>query len=760
MITLKTNQFGLPIKNVEWYHVLRVLKIESCDDKGILHCDTGKGIKKLFISFPVGGGIRLCSERPGYFEPVSLKKLYITEKETQIIFSSDDGTVACVKRDTSGLILELSTVDGSQTLTIDGSQIMFGYDGDNWCKAAYSCPLKNNEGIYGFGERFNTLNHRGTHFSLWNWDCWSKGTAAYKNMPVFHSTEGYMMFFNSFNNCEVDVGETDPDKMFLEFEGPKWDAYYFLGTPTENLKQYTQLTGKPILPPMWALRYWAGGAYQVWEEKLGPENYLEAVQQTLDKYAEMGMPDIAALGGEGKPFNNEPTYKILEKTGTRMIGWNHPSLFIADMAKLLGTYDLKEIPYFMDPKDKTKQAGREVIDFAHPNAKKVIAGFFRRFCDWGLKGCMVDYGEILPVESLSSNGMFGDEMHNGVSYWYNKAYYDAWSEEMGDDFFLFSRSGCAGCQKWICSFGGDQVSTFEGLNQALNGMLNLTACGFSVWGTDIGGYGGPPSEEVYIRWLQFGAFNPVMRAHGAGLDRNPWTYGDTAIEVFKKMYWVRENLLFHIYSNAIRSHLEGTPMVMNMTIAFSDHGMGPSVNGQYMFCEKLMVCPVTEEGSVTKEVVFPKGNWYELFTGEIVSGGITYTVPAALDSIPVYIKAGSVILLRLGESGRLGEPVYADSFTPSLLITPPDADAYEAIYTENHEKIGCNFTLEQCGYSLNWEESVAYSKLVLYTKTENPQIIIDGAPISSSCIEVDAFGRIIVSISSENWKQLTVLNNY
>lgn len=88
--------------------------------------------------------------------------------------------------------------------------------------------------------------------------------------------------------------------------------------------------------------------------------------------------------------------------------------------------------------------------------------------------------------------------------------------KMGDDCILFSRSGCAGCQKWVGNFGGDQVSSFEGLNQAINGMLNLTSCGFSVWGTDIGGYGGPPTPEVYIRWLQFGTFNrlcaPTARA--------------------------------------------------------------------------------------------------------------------------------------------------------------------------------------------------------------------------------------------------------
>ena len=749
---MKTNQFGVEIKEVEWYSAEYFLKAELEDKRAVLYCTGQKGEIKLFLSFPTGGGVRLCSENAGYFEPNDLKEIAATYSDDKIRLSDGSGTSVYINNGKSAIHIEITVEALRKRLLIEGSQIMFGYDGESLCKAAYSSFLAENEGIYGFGERFNTLNHRGTQFSLWNADCWSKGVAAYKNMPIFHSTAGYMMFFNSFYNCEADIGKTDPDKMLLEFEGPKWDAYFFLGTPAENIRMYTELTGKPILPPKWALRYWAGGAYQVWDEKSGPENYLEALEETLRKYAEMGMPDIAALGGEGKPMNNEPAYEILKKTGTRMIGWNHPSLLISEMAELLGTDELREIPYFMNPDDRTKQAGREVIDFAHPNAVKVVSAFFRKLWDWGLKGCMVDYGEILPVKSLSSNGMTGDEMHNGVSYWYNKAYHDAWYGEMGNDCILFSRSGCAGCQKWVGNFGGDQVSSFEGLNQAINGMLNLTSCGFSVWGTDIGGYGGPPTPEVYIRWLQFGTFNPLMRAHGAGLDRDPWTYGDTAIRVFCKMYWIRENLLDCIYSSAVRAHTEGIPTVMNMAAAFPEEGIAPDVNGQYMFCERLLVCPVLEEGANKKEIVFPSGSWYGLFGGERVLGGVTKTVSAEIEDIPVYIRAGSVIPIRLGESGELAEPVYSGSCTPALLITPPDISSVGVIYSENTAKKAYCLKAEEGGCELQWERQAAYRKLILYADARKIHITVDGKAVDKKYIRSDVCGRVIADIPAESWK--------
>lgn len=751
---MTTNEYDMPVREVLWQTPDVIDAINCTTNRVTLSCPVGGDRVLLEISFPSGGGIRINTQKKGYFEPSELQTIQCDAFDGGRLITAADNTQVRLTQKNDSFTLTLINADGSHHLILDGNQILLGYDGGEWVKAAYRCKLSENEKIYGFGERFNTLNHRGTHFTLWNMDYWSKGTTAYKNMPIFHSTAGYMMFFNSTYSCEADIGAQCEDEMCLEFEGPKWDAYFFLDLPLENIRQYTNLTGKPILPPQWALRYWAGGAFQVWEEK-GISKYLDVVTECMEGYKKLGIPNLAALFGEGAPFHEKPAYEILKQTGTRMLAWNHPSMMFSDMKRILNTDNPEEIPYFKDPEDQLKQAGREVIDFVHPNAVRVISDFFHIFWDWGLKGCMVDYGEILPVNSLSSNGMTGDEMHNFVSYWYNKAYHDAWTERMGDDHILFSRSGCAGCQRWIANFGGDQVSDFSGMRQALNGMLNLTACGFSLWGTDIGGYGGPVSPQVYIRWLQFGAFNPIMRAHGAGGDRNPWSYGELAVKVFLQLYWLRENLQTYLFSHAVSAHLTGLPMTQAMAMAFPEEKLDPDINGQFLFCDDLLVCPVVED-SMEKEVLFPNGSWYDLFSGEKYSGGTNRKIYAPLEKIPVYIRAGSVIPLCLGESGRLSSPVSEDNSKSGLLITPPDSPRETHVYTSENSKMDYQLEpMNKSGFRLTASQPVNVEFLLVYG-CEIESVTVDGT-VSDSSFEKDAqSGYIKVELPEGYWKTIEI----
>lgn len=218
------------------------------------------------------------------------------------------------------------------------------------------------------------------------------------------------------------------------------------------------------------------------------------------------------------------------------------------------------------------------------------------------------------------------------------------------------------------------------------------------------------------------------------------------------MYWIRENLLDCIYSSAVRAHTEGVPAVMNMAAAFPEEGIMPDVNGQYMFCERLLVCPVLEEGANKKEIVFPSGSWYGLFGGERVSGGVTETVSAEIEDIPVYIRAGSVIPIRLGESGELAEPVYSGSCTPALLITPPDISSVGAIYSENTAKKAYCLKAEEGGCELQWERQAAYRKLILYADARKVHITVDGKAVDKKYIRSDVCGRVIADIPAESWK--------
>ena len=678
------NQYDLPVRLVEWSVPGKIEKKIYGDRQIVFECGSELPELCLTLSFPIEGGIRLSTGNAGFFNPSGLKAITRNISDEAEVFSAD-GLKAKLCCTETGFEIVLSGSGDNRSVTVKNTDILIGTENGKWIKSGFTQPLDAGERICGFGERFNTLNHRGTHFTLWNVDAWSKGTTAYKNIPLYHSSKGHMVFFNSMYSCEADIGAAADSVLKLEFEGPVWDVYFYISNPSQSIKEYTSLTGKPILPPKWALRYWAGGGFQVWEDR-GKEKYLEVLEDCISGYEEMGIHDLSALFGEGLPFHNKAAYEILEKTGTRMLAWNHPSLMIEDMQELLKTEKLDEIPYFKDPENERKQAKREVIDFTHPNAVKLISEYFRTFWNWGLKGCMVDYGEILPIESVSYYGKTGDEMHNFLSYWYNKVYYDAWEKELDGDYILFSRSGCAGCQRWSASFGGDQVSEFEGLRQAFNGMLNLTVCGYTFWGTDIGGYGGPPSTEVYIRWLQFGTFNPIMRAHGCGKDRNPWTYGETAVRVFRQLYGLRENMLPYIYDYAVRAHNTGIPMTSMMQTSFPELKSLLNCDEQYMFCDNLLVCPVLKAGADKKAVFFPSGNWYDIFNGKLYRGCRRVIVDAPIEKIPVYVRAGSVIRLELAESGRLFDIAEKSRKLKGLLVAPPEKET-ENVYSAE----GCSY---------------------------------------------------------------------
>ena len=206
-----------------------------------------------------------------------------------------------------------------------------------------------------------------------------------------------------------------------------------------------------------------------------------------------------------------------------MLAWTTPfqsradmSYWIPSLSTLFSDYELPCFRDALNPWTYAVQPSTGTMDYSHPNALAVQRERWKKYLDWGLKGLMVDYGEYIPESVLAYHGMTGAEFHNFSSYYYSKVNNQVFSEKYGDDFVLFARNATQGSQVWAGNFSGDQKGTFDGMKRAVNAMLTLTACGFSNWGSDIGGYGATENSEIYTRWLQFGTFSPYMRLHGQG----------------------------------------------------------------------------------------------------------------------------------------------------------------------------------------------------------------------------------------------------
>ncbi len=205
----------------------------------------------------------------------------------------------------------------------------------------------------------------------------------------------------------------------------------------------------------------------------------------------------------------------------------------------------------------------------------------------------------------------------------------------------------------------------------MTGALNLCACGFSTWGSDLGGFLGWPEPAVYMRWTQFGCFSPLMRCHGR-TPREPWNYGDAAVANYKFCAWVRENLLDYVYNAAADANETGVPIMRSMAMAFPDDASMVANDGQYMFGRDLLVAPVVTQDNL-KTIAFPPGNWTSLWTGETIAGPTNLTMEVPLDTIPVYLKPGAIVPVALNDSLQFGQSMTSGS-VKALVVTPPNAD--------------------------------------------------------------------------------------
>jgi alpha-glucosidase (family GH31 glycosyl hydrolase) len=371
---------------------------------------------------------------------------------------------------------------------------------------------------------------------------------------------------------------------------------------------------------------------------------------------------------------------------------------------------------------------RGTVDFSHPNAYEFMKRKYAEPLKWGVKGSMVDFGECIPADSVCYNGKSGYEMHQENTLWYNKAVAEIFTEVTGGDHILYSRSGCPGSQKYMGQFGGDQRSSYNGFTQAIYGGINDGASGYNIWGSDIGGFKGDPGFELYVHWLQFGTFSPLMRAHGFGKPRNPWEFGEKAAEIFKTYYWWRENMLDHVYSMAIEANKTAAPMMRAMVVEFPDD-YAKMAEQQYMFGSEMLVAPVMEPEKQYKSISFPAGNWYSLWSGTKVQGGRNLTVNAPYTEMPVYLRAGAMMVLTLPEETLLPRASMLDKQkVQALLVTPADGDREvrhwvdkDTAYTFAVKKADDGFIVEnQDGYDL---------KALLIYGMKPEKVLVDGKEV-------------------------------
>jgi len=292
-----------------------------------------------------------------------------------------------------------------------------------------------------------------------------------------------------------------------------------------------------------------------------------------------------------------------------------------------------------------------------------------------------DYGEYVPEDAVFDNGRSGRSMHNLYPYLYNEAVYEVTRDVHGDDGLVWGRSAWVGSQRFPVHWGGDPHPSESGMAAALRGGLSASLSGIAFWSHDIGGFRGTPSPELYVRWAQFGLLSSHARCHGT-TPREPWAFGETATDQFRTYAELRYSLLPYIYTYAEIAARTGLPVVRPLVLAYQDDPAVQQLDTEYLLGEDLLVVPVFAD-SGTRSAYLPAGEWVDYWTGDRHEGEQTVYREVDLETLPLFVRAGSVVPRR--EPTRHVRPGTPEELT--LRATLADQAASGRFFDEDRDEL-------------------------------------------------------------------------
>lgn len=529
-------------------------------------------------------------------------------------------------------------------------------EGQAW--AFLSWRSRNPDRYFGLGERFTRFEKTSSRATIWSADTCGSNTSdmAYKAVPVLYSTAGWGLMLHSSYRSYWEVGSFSYATASVMVEDDKLDMFLLLAPQLDGLVQlYASLTGKPPLPPRWALGMWMSRA-----AFRNRQQMLETAQRLRQESIPCDTLNIDPTWMEHGYYNDIGVEVCNFNWNTP--DWGDPDNLFADFTRLgygiclwINPYFSEDSPAYAEALQKgylvrTQQGGiarlefglaAGIIDFTNPEAKRWWQDKLVALLRHGAIAFKVDFGDRVPENALFFNGRSGREMHNLYVHLYAEAVFQATSQVHARG-FIWRRPGYIGSQRFPGSWAGDTQVTWEGMKGALRGGLSAAFTGEAWWGHDIGGFvGDPPSPELYTRWVQFGLLSPLARFHGTS-PREPWHYGPTALQVTRYYTQLRYSLIPYLLATAQEAANQGLPVLRPMVLEFPAEPLIDQVDDQYLLGGDLLVAPVFEPGVISRWVYFPSVEWYPFGGGQPVSPGI-HRALAPLERMPLYVHSGALL---------------------------------------------------------------------------------------------------------------------
>lgn len=509
---------------------------------------------------------------------------------------------------------------------------------------AASFSLMTDEKIFGCGESFTGLNKRGQKMVLWACDTQSTASKQmYKPVPFFMSSRGYGMFAHTTSPVTMDFGYTHEGSKTLFVGDDQLDIFFFIGSPKEILSEYTNITGKSSVPPLWSFGLWMSRfSYRSEKEVLIVSDKLRKHKVPCDvihidagwfkkgincdfEFDKKQFPDPQKMVGK------------LKENGFKISLWQIP--YFTPLNPIFEEVVKKKL-YIRDANGNVATEDA-ILDFSNPETIDWYTKKIKALLRVGIAVIKTDFGEAAPLKGLYASGRSGYFEHNNYPLRYTQLVSKI-TREMNHENLIWSRSSWAGGQRNPVHWGGDAEVSDAGMAGSLRGGLSLGLSGFSFWSHDIGGFSGAPKEELFKRWTFFGMFTSHSRVHGFP-PREPWEFSSDFLKVFRKMVEMRYRLMPYIFSQATIAAKNGWPMLKAMFLNYPEDPATWNLEDQFLFGDDLLIAPIMEENTFERNVYLPKGKWINYQTKEVYEGGQWLKI--SVDEIPgiILVKSGSVI---------------------------------------------------------------------------------------------------------------------
>lgn len=534
--------------------------------------------------------------------------------------------------------------------------------------------LQAGERFVGLGEVLGDLDKRGTGYTLNNTDTYKYGDPRlpmYTNVPFYigiHHNMVYGLFSHNTFKSFFNFGLSTPEFSSITLEGGNVDYFFMYDTSISGiLYNYTYLTGRMPLPPIWSLGYHQSRCSyfpqsnveiiaETFRRKKLPADCIVLDADYLFEYEPFRIntdrfPDMKALTRKLKELGFEVTASVnpgIKKDSTYFaytdglksdifIKYADGSYYTADIAPSTNNF-----PDFTNPKARTWWI--EKMKYLPDNG---INGYWNDMNEPAVGGSYIPDNLLFDFDGHKANGL---EAKNIYGMQMARSSYEAAIKNGGNRRpFILTRSGYAGVQRYAAVWTGDNTAKDEYL---LGGILLNTQMGLSgipFVGDDIGGYIGTTTKELYTRWMQVGMFQPFARNHKEAFANanEPWSYGEEAEAISRSFLEFRYQLLPYLYSKFYEANQTGIPITRSLAIEnpFDDKIYQAPYQYQFLCGDAIMVIPVTSHEKA-KAVYLPDGEWFDLYSDESIAGNHEYKFDVQYHQIPLFIKASSIIPMQ------------------------------------------------------------------------------------------------------------------